>query len=164
MATKGLGLIDIGPNSEMVPIRKNEDGSLVSVEVLGVSAKGIVEVFKRYPEMMEWFKGGKVDLTTLISQAPDAMAAVIAAGCGDAGNEQAEEIASNLPMEAQLAILEAIGRQTFALNGFGPFVQKIIALAAQAKSNNYGRAQVTKSPATLKPSLPPDTAPPKSGT
>ena len=113
----------------------------------------------------KWFKGGgKIDLTQLIDQTPDAIAAVIAAGCGEPGNEKAEATAAKLTMEAQLEVLEAIGRQTFALKGFGPFVERMAALAETAAVHNYGRAVAMKSPQVSKPSLPPDMTQKKSGT
>jgi hypothetical protein len=163
MTEQGLSLLDIGPASEPVQVGIR-NGQPIFLEVGGVSAKGVFIVFKRFPEMMNWFKGGKVDIKNLVTEAPDAIAAIIAAACGEPGNEKAEAKAAKLSMEAQLDILEAIGRQTFALKGFGPFVLRIVALAEQAQSNNFGRAPATKSQPTSKPSLPPDTIQPQSGT
>ncbi len=154
---QGLSLLDIGRVSEKIQVGDK------LLDVYGVSAKGIFEIFTRFPEVQGWFKGGKVNLNQLVAETPDAIAAIIAAGCGLPGDNVAEENASALPIETQLDILEAIGRLTFK-NGFGPFANRIVALVAQAQSVNFGRAQVTKSPPVSKPSPQPDTTTPPSGT
>lgn len=130
---QGLSLLDIGPLHELVPFGEKK------LKVFGVSAKGLFGIFLRFPEVGQWFKGGKLDLTVLAHQAPDAIAAVIAAGCGAPGDVDAEEKAGLLPIELQLDVIEAIARLTFKA-GFGPFVQRIVALSEQAASLNYGRA------------------------
>ena len=156
---QGLSLLDIGPVSEKVQV-----GSKL-LNVYGISAKGIFAVFQRFPEVRTWFtvkQGQKIDLQKLIAEAPDAIAAIIAAGCGEPGNAAAEETAGTIPVDTQLDILEAIGRLTFK-NGFGPFVQRIVALSEQAQSANFGRAPDTKSPQASKPLSAPATPPKPSG-
>jgi hypothetical protein len=153
---QGLSLLDIGPVTEQVSV----GGKLL--DVYGVSAKGIFTVLSRFPQVQSWFRSGKLDTSRLVAEAPDAIAAIIAAGCGEPGNEEAEQAASRLPIEAQLDILEAIGRLTFT-SGFGPFVRRIVHLAEQAESVNYGRALATKSPPASKPLPQPDTTTPPSG-
>lgn len=154
---QGLSLLDIGPLYELVPAPNKK-----LIRVYGVSAKGIFAVFQRFPEVGSWFKGGKVDMAPLIAEAPDAIAAVISAGCGAPGDEQGEEAAGLLPVETQLDILEAIGRLTFK-NGFGPFVQRIVALSEQATSLNFGRGLAMRSPPVSKPVSVPASMPSSSG-
>jgi hypothetical protein len=155
---QGLSLLDIGPLYELVPAPNGK-----KLRVYGVSAKGIFAVFQRFPEVGSWFKGGKkVDMAPLIAEAPDAIAAVIAAGCGKPGDMQAEEVAGLLPVETQLDVLEAIGRLTFK-NGFGPFVQRIVALSEQAQSLNFGRGLAMRSPPASKPASVPASTPISSG-
>ncbi len=159
---QGLSLLDIGPMSINVPV--GIEGK--SLAVYGVSAKGLFVVFQRYPEVGQWFKGsaaGKFDPKALIAEAPDAIAAVIACGCGAPGNEEAEKAAERLSVEAQLDVLEAILKLTFT-KGFGPFVQRIVALSAQAESLSYGRASAIKSPPLSSPASQPDTTAEKLGT
>lgn len=157
---QGLSLLDIGPLSANVPV--GTEGK--SLKVSGVSAKGIFIVFQRYPEIAQWFKGGiaKIDPKMLLAEAPEAIAAVIAAGCGSPGDEAAEAVAGSLPIEAQLDVLEAIAKMTFT-RGFGPFVQRIVALSALAESQNYGRASGMKLPPQSKPASQPDTTAKPSG-
>jgi hypothetical protein len=159
---QGLSLLDIGPLSESVPVTDTK-----SINVFGVSVKGLFIIFQRFPEVGQWFKGGvgvqgKIDPAKLMLEAPDAIASIIAAGCGEAGNEQAEANAARLPVEAQLDILEAIARLTFR-SGFGPFVQRIVALSKQVESLNYGRASATTSPPVSKNVSPQATNPNPSG-
>src|SRR5262245_9569088 len=124
---QGLSLLDIGPLSVNVPVGDKQ------LAVYGVSAKGCFHLFQRFPEVGMWFKGGvkKIDAKQLLTEVPGAIAALIAAGCGAPGNEEAEEKAELLPVEAQLDVIEAILKLTFS-KGFGPFVQRIVALSAQA--------------------------------
>lgn len=157
---QGLSLLDIGQLSENVPV-----GDGKSIKVYGVSAKGIFSIFQRFPQVLEWFKGGvpKQDLTPILREVPEAIAAVIAAGCGHPGDERAEQAAENMTVELQLDVLDAIARLTFR-NGFGPFVQRIVALSNQAASVNYGRAVPMNSPPQSKPASQPVMSPNPSGT
>jgi len=161
---QGVSLLDLAPAFELVPVGE-KDGKPVSLRVVGVSAKGVVTLFTRFPEVQKWFAvpGQNIRVAQLVAQIPGAIEAIIAAGCGSPGNEAAEDMAGNLPVEVQLDVLEAIGRLTFK-NGFGPFVKRMLALSNAAQSANYGRAQDTKSPPASKPSLQPDTTPKPSGT
>jgi hypothetical protein len=157
---QGLALTDIGPLYEDVPFGDKH------IRVYGVSAKGIFSVFQRFPEIMKWFNGGvgvTIDLKNLVNQVPDALAAIIAAGCGEPGEAKAEKIAEMLPAETQLDIIEAIGRLTFR-SGFGPFATRIAQFVTAAQSANFGRAPDTKSPQASKPASQPDTTPNPSGT
>lgn len=155
---QGLSLLDIGPLSEDVPVAEGR-----ALKVYGVSAKGVFALFKRFPNVGQWFKGGKIDGQGLIAEVPEAIAAIIAAGCGEPGNPQAEEAAEKMSVEVQLDVIEAIARLTFK-SGFGPFVQRIVALSKQAESLNYGRVSATTSPAASKPASPQATEPSSSGT
>jgi hypothetical protein len=155
---QGLSLLDIGPIYEDVDFGEKK------LRVYGISAAGILSVFQRFPEVMSWFKGGdKVNLQSLVTEIPDALAACIAAGCGSPGNIEAEDMADRLPVETQLDIIEAIGRLTFK-SGFGPFVQRMLALVGEAQSVSFGRAQVMKSPQESPPASLPDLPPSPPGT
>lgn len=156
---QGLSLLDIGPLSKQVDV-----GGKV-LEVYGISVKGIAILFQRFPEARGWFTGvgGNVKVQELVKEAPDAIAAVIAAGCGFPGNKEAEEVAAKLPIEAQLDVLQAIAGLTFK-NGFGPFAERIADLAEAAQSVNYGKAIPMNSPPTSKNSSPAATTASGSGT
>lgn len=153
---QGLSILDLGPLSENVPV-----GDGKTLKVFGVSARGMFSVFQRFPEVGQWFKGGKLDAKMLMAQVPDAIAAIIAAACGEPGNEAAEAVADKLPVEAQLDVIDAAMRLTFK-SGFGPFVNRILAMSAAAESVNYGRGSATTSPPGSRNASPPTDATPPS--
>lgn len=55
---------------------------------------------------------------------PEALAAFIAAGTGQPGNEEAEKVAADLPVSSQLDLIEQILKLTFP-KGVGPFVKQL---------------------------------------
>jgi len=141
---QGLSLLDIGVLTEKVQVSV-KDGEPVFIDVQGISSEGVLILFQRFPEMQSLMSGMGVAVkpVEILSAAPKAIAAVIAAGCGSPGNPESEAVASQLSVEVQLDILEAISRLTFR-SGFGPFVKRIVALS-EAVSANYGRAPGTNS-------------------
>jgi len=143
---QGLGLRDIAALSERIPV-----GDIDVLEVFGISAKDILEIFLRFPMTHAWVSGAGVDLVEVPKVAPMVLAAILAAGCHALGDEEAEKRASELPAEVQLDCLEAIGRLTFR-SGFGPFVKRVFALAAVAASEIFGRGRDTNSQPPSKPS------------
>jgi hypothetical protein len=116
------GLLDIGPLTETVDVNG------VPVEVFGVSAKGVLHVISHFPELREMVSGREVDASRLMEMGGEAVAAIIAAGCGLPGNAEAEEVAGRLGVDSQADLLAAILRLTLP-KGVGPFVEKLTALA-----------------------------------
>lgn len=119
-----VSLLDVGELSEEVPVR----GKMLTVK--GVSGKGVLVILQRFPEVRKIVsqKGNEVSSQDLINLAPEAVACVIAAGCGMPGNKDAEQVASELGVGEQLELLDVIFRLTFP-TGFGPFVEKLMKLA-----------------------------------
>lgn len=146
----GLNLADLAPMSEDVPVGDSY------LTVHGVSAKDCLEVFKRFPKILGMVSGDAFNLGAFLTVAPDAVAAIIAAASGNIGDEKAEEAAGKLGVEIQFDILEAVGRLTFT-KGFGPFVERIMALAGAANSALSSKVPAMNSPPASKPSSPPDT-------
>lgn len=155
---QGLGLRDIAPLSERIPV-----GDMDVLEVYGISGKDILQLFLRFPQTHAWVTGAGIEPADMARVAPEALAAIIASGCHALGDEEAEKRASELPVEVQLDCLEAIGRLTFR-SGFGPFVKRVVGLAALAASENFGRGRGTNSQPPSKPLSPAVTEPIKSGT
>jgi hypothetical protein len=157
--SQGLSLLDIAPASENVLISTD-----TSLAVYGISVRDIIALLQRFPEAQQWISGGKLDTAHFIQTAPNAIAAVIAAGCKKFGNEEAEARAAELTIETQLDILEAVSRLTFR-SGFGPFVQRITGAAnlAAALSGNSGKAPDTNSPQVSTPLPQTGADPDKSG-
>lgn len=120
-----VGLLDIAP-----PTRTVDVGG-ASLSVTGVSAQGIAYLIGRFPEVRDMMGGGKdpdakIEFSPerIMSLVPDAIAAVIAAGCGYPNNEEAEKKAASLPAEYQLDLITAIVELTMP-KGAGPFFEKL---------------------------------------
>lgn len=161
----GLSLLDIAPLHEKVRLGDDD------LAVHGLSVDMLVRLFQRFPDVRGWMSGTGVRAENLLAVGPDVIAAVIAYATTtrkqQADAEQmgkAEELASSLPVEAQVEILEAVGRLTFR-SGFAPFASKVAAImegvtAASRSGNQTG----TTSPRTSKTSSPPATTMKESGT
>src|SRR5262249_47183372 len=117
-----VGLIDIASTVETVDVQGT------SVTVHGVSAKGLASLLGRFPELRRLMTGQEVQADQLMAMGGDAVAAIIAAGCGYPGDETAEGMATNLSLDAQADLLAATLRLTLP-KGIGPFVDKLTALA-----------------------------------
>jgi hypothetical protein len=156
---QGLSLHDIADFGEKVDI-----GDGHKLQVKGISAQGVLLLLMRFPDLQKWLSGQSLALADTFLQAPDTIAAVIAAGTGAPGDTDAEDIAGSLPVEVQTEVLEAVYRQTFR-NGFGPFVKRVLVLyAAAVQSGNFGGDPGMKSPQESKPLSPTDTPQASSGT
>jgi hypothetical protein len=149
----GLSLLDIFPAHELVKIDDER-----SIKIYGLGAKSVFILLQRFPHLGAMLKGGNINWQQFIQEAPDAVAAILAAALGRSGDEEVEEAVSLYGVEIQVDILAAVMRLTFK-NGFGPFVDRIVQLTRGAASENSGRVMDTKSAPVLKPSLPPDTLP-----
>jgi hypothetical protein len=115
------GLIDIAPCTETVAVH----GAPVLVH--GISAKGLAHLLRRFPELRKLMTGQEVEIDQLMAMGGDAVAAIIAAGCGYPGDQMVETVAAKLTLEAQVDLLAATWRLTLP-GGFGPFVEKLNAL------------------------------------
>jgi hypothetical protein len=116
-----VGLIDIVPRAETVDMQ----GTPITVH--GISAKGIAHLLGRFPELRKLMTGQEVETGELMTMGGDAVAAIIAAGCGYPGDEKAEVVAGSLSIDAQADLLAAVLRLTLPV-GLGPFVEKLTAL------------------------------------
>lgn len=117
-------LSDIAPLAEEVPV-----GGGQTAAVYGVSVLGIVDLIHKYPELQALLSGEAIGTEALLSFGPKAVAAIIAAGCGQPGDEKAEAVAAKFPVAIQADLLEAILRLTMPA-GIGPFVEKLVGLRA----------------------------------
>lgn len=97
-------LLDIAPASATVNIR----GTAVAVPGLG--AAGIASLMRRFPSIKDLLtgKGLNLDMEGLLGTGPEAVAAMIAAGCGMPGNEKAEEAAGALALGDQIEVLSKV--------------------------------------------------------
>jgi hypothetical protein len=134
-----VGLIDIAPKVETIEVQ----GAPVSVH--GISAKGVAHLLCRFPELRMLMTGQDVETAHLMQMGGDAVAAIIAAGCGYPGDEKAEAVAGRLSIDAQADLLAAILRLTLPA-GLGPFVEKLTVLGGILDAAPSATALASKSP------------------
>jgi hypothetical protein len=130
-----VGLLEISPSFKTVEIQNK------SIEVSGVSARGIAYLMGRFPEVKALFAQKSVDVSPerLVELVPDAIAAVIACGVGKVGDAETEKVAEGLPAGDQLELLAAILEVTMP-RGAGPFVERLTGLAAAVNGGVSGTA------------------------
>ena len=134
-----IGLIDIAPKIETVDVQ----GAPVTVH--GISAKGVAHLLGRFPELRMMMSGQEVEAAQLMAMGGDAVASIIAAGCGYPGDEKAEAVAARLSIDAQADLLAAILRLTLPV-GLGPFVEKLTAVGHLLDAAPSGSVPASKSP------------------
>lgn len=111
----------------LVDVARQTD-TVHGVPVYGVSAKGIAYLLGKFPELRALMAGRTVEVEQLMAMGGDAIAAIIAAGCGHPGNAEEEAAAALFSADTQADFLEPILRLTMP-KGVGPFVEKVTALA-----------------------------------
>ncbi len=127
-------LLDIAPAGRAVPVRGTD------VAVTGVSAAGLATLLRRFPALLAALSGGNLSAESLAEAAPEALAAVIAAGTGSPGDAKAEAVAAGLSASEQLDLLSAIISETMP-GGVEDFVARLERLANAAGA---GRGAVPK--------------------
>ncbi|TCN30343.1 hypothetical protein [Sinorhizobium americanum] len=135
-------LLDIADAVETVTVGDKK------IEVRGIDGFAIAGLLLRFPELRKLISRVAVDPMDLVAIGADVVGAIIAAGCGSAGQTKYEDKAKRLPLDAQLDFLTKIIRLTMP-GGSGPFVEKLTALMAVVGQSNT--APATKSPRASKP-------------
>ena len=120
-----VGLVDIAPITSSVTIRGQD------ITITGVSARGIALLLARFPELRAVMTGREVALDDLLKLGGDVIAAIIAAGTGSPGDNDAEQAADNLTLEEQADLLAAIVEFTLP-RGLGPLVERLSRLGLLA--------------------------------
>jgi len=98
------------------------------IDVPGISMEGIGYLITTYPDLMtrlteRFNRDGQITVKAVMEVAGKAVGAIIAAGFGHPGNEQAEQIAGQYSATEQLAALQKIADKTIP-DGVGPFVEQ----------------------------------------
>lgn len=130
------GLLDIADIVETVTINGTR------IDVPGISAEGIAHLFQRFPEIRAAVTGKAVTIDQWSAMGVDAIAAIIAAGCGMPGDPAYEAKARKLPAAAQVDLLEAIIKVTMP-DGAANFLQRLTAMLGLGDDQS-NTAQVTK--------------------
>mgnify|MGYP007071592357 CR=1 FL=1 len=97
-------LLDIAPSTATVAVRG------VALDVPGIGASGLASLMRRFPAIHDLLtgKGLSLDADALLSTGPEAVAAIIAAGCGNPGDAAHEAAADALPIGDQIEVLAKI--------------------------------------------------------
>lgn len=127
-------LLDFVPQSEMVH----------GVKVYGLGITAIAILISEHPVLAQISMGSGAKYADVLSSAPIAVPAVIAAGCGGLADKDTMAKAESLPIDVQLDFLEAIGRLTFP-QGFGPFLERLSTLKGKI-AGEFSKVQASKSP------------------
>jgi hypothetical protein len=118
-------LLDLAPAPATVRVGTTE------ISVTGVSVGVIVALLWRFPElqrMMAKAEGEEINAADLMMLGGKATSAIIAAGCGEAGNPEYERVAGSIPAAAQSDLLAAILKLTMP-DGIVPFAERLVGLA-----------------------------------
>lgn len=128
------GLLDIAPELAQVEVQGHQ------IEVHGITLGDIAALLRRFPELLELFRGGAIDGMAVAF--PGLAAAVIAAGVGQMGDEAQEAAAARLSAETQSKLFSAILKLTMP-GGVGPFVEGLVT----AFGGSTGSTSPSSSPA-----------------
>ncbi len=114
--------LSINPAPETVTV----DGKKIPVH--GISMTGFGSLIPRFPDLVGQLnerikKDGALSIVAVMEVAGPAIGAILAAGVGQPGNEQAEENYGKLAVSAQLKLLDKIMEKTMP-DGVGPFVEQ----------------------------------------
>lgn len=119
-----MGLLDIGPLTEEVPLGKGK-----TLSVGGLSADDIFYLIDNFVEVKALVERKLKTLSgkQLMQSAPKTIATIIACGTGERDDKKAVTAATKLPAAVQLKAINAILALTFP-EGVGPFVEELWAL------------------------------------
>ncbi len=121
--------LSINPAPETISINGKK------VPVHGISMTGFGSLIPRFPNLVtdlneRMKKDGALSLIAIIDVAGPAIGAILAAGLGYPGNEEAEQKAAQLDVSTQLKLLDKIVEKTMP-DGLGPFVEEWAKLMAR---------------------------------
>lgn len=100
------------------------------IPVYSLRARALSQLFQRFPALRAMVSG-KFDIEAIFEQAPDAVAAIIAAGIDKLGDKETEAMAGDLDIDIQADFLAEIGKVTFP-NGIAALADKIRAVTGVA--------------------------------
>jgi len=117
-------LLDIAASTAVESV-KTEVGFIV---VHGLHGEAIASIVARFPNLAALLDGNSAEFgPRLIAHFGNAVAPIIAAGCGHIGNAEYEQAAAKYLVEDQLKLIAAIIRLTFP-NGLSSFVKTMMEL------------------------------------
>lgn len=132
---------------DIAPIKETVDVNGTAVDVVGVSAEGLVYLLNSFPEIRMAMTSKKVDPARWMQLGGKIIAAIIAAGTGNPGDPECEAIAASMPVSVQMEFIEKIMKLTMP-EGPLPFMERATALLGGGALSNT--APATKSPKASK--------------
>jgi hypothetical protein len=135
-----VGLLDIAPLQKEMTVRG------VTLKVGGISATGIVDLMREFPEIKDKLAGLETIVTPerVVQMGPEVVCGIIAAGLGHPGDADYKKKASELVLGEQFDIIVKILEVTFP-QGVGPFVESLRGIARDAGIDVSGWGQDTTS-------------------
>jgi hypothetical protein len=101
---------------------------VAGVPIKGISGRSIGVLLSEFPILRKIMADRAFDAKSLIEVAPDAVAAVIAAGIGKPGDKKEQAAADALPIGTQIEMLAAIFKVSFP-NGLSAAVEVMTQIA-----------------------------------
>jgi hypothetical protein len=151
-----VGLVDIAPLTETVECNG------VEIEVTGISVMNIAQLLGQFVELRKFWTTEELNVERLIELGPEVIAAIIAAGTGEANDDDIKRVVKRLPFSAVFELIEAIVRVTLPGGGLGPFMERAVGLTGgnlgalaqdggEDGAGPSGKAPASKSPKPSKP-------------
>jgi hypothetical protein len=123
----------------------------VSVTVQGVTAMGVFSLLQEFPELKLVLTGKVLEgdiIGALFSAVPQAVASVIAMGCGHDGEAEYIAAAHKLRVGEQTLLLQAIAELTFP-QGVRSFIDGLVGLTGQAGVRGWGQGTKSQEPSSV---------------
>lgn len=139
------GLLDILPAARKVELPTQT--GLVLVDVRGLSILDIRDLVVRFPDFIAMLSNAKPDIGQVLAAGPVAVAAIIAAACGNGGDAKAETIAGELSAGLQAEILGATLELTMP-TGIGPFMVLLKAAGLDLEKLKAEKATLSAAPSS----------------
>ena len=113
--------MDLAPDCQIIETPRG------TLKVYGITMQAVFSLIRRFPVLQKLFTREGLTKDAILEEAPNSIAAIIAAACGYPDDPAAEQVAAHQPVDIQIAILSAASKLTFS-EGFGPFVNRVKAL------------------------------------
>jgi hypothetical protein len=144
-------LLDITPTRAAQVVRIN--GTRIVAH--GLNVKAVASIVARFPKIAGLLVGGGLGAADIASRFVrdfgDAIAPLIAAGCGHCDDEKYEQFANDqLALEDQVKLATAIIEATCP-NGYGFFLEVIAKLTRQSEEAKIHKIRLKKSPSPSPP-------------
>lgn len=130
-----VSFLDLIPKPPTASVTIDTLHGPVELELTGVSLRGLADIGKRFPAFARVLEGGPGS----IMDNPDALAALVAAALGHAGDAKVEAHVESFPSTAVMALALAAVRLTFPQSEVVPLAQPADPAAVPAAVDGLDR-------------------------